>query len=273
VGAVQRLATMVIVGLVALSTILVLYLADESNRIDAKEEELQEAAVERGTANYLSLCLPCHGPAGEGRTAGDGRVGAALGGVNTSLNQTGINAQGTPYAGGLDARTSYLIKTIHDGIAPIMPAWGVENGGPLNDDQIAELVTMIQHVDWNVVYNEAVEQAGGQYPTAIPTATKAAASPTAEPAPGSYNIEMQDISFAETTLTVPANTEITINLTNTGALNHTFDIDELGVSSGEYASGQTGTVTFNTGKPGEYEYYCAIPGHREQGMVGKLIVQ
>lgn len=55
-----------IVGLVALSTILVLYLADESNRIKAEEEEQQEAAVERGTANYISLCMSCHGPAGKG---------------------------------------------------------------------------------------------------------------------------------------------------------------------------------------------------------------
>ena len=99
-GAVQRLATMVIVGLVALSTILVLYLADESNRIDAAVDEQHHDTIERATANYISLCMACHGPAGEGYTEGTGRVGAALGGVNTSVNQEGVNAQGTPVVGG-----------------------------------------------------------------------------------------------------------------------------------------------------------------------------
>ena len=272
-GAVQRLATMVIVGLVALSTILVLYLADESNRITAKEEELQHSAIERATANYLSLCLSCHGPAGEGRLAGDGRIGAALGGTNTSLNQEGVRADGTPYPGGLEARTSYLSKTIHNGLpGGIMPAWGEENAGALNNDQIEELVTFIQHVDWNEVYNEAVEASGG-YPTTEPTTAPTAAAPTEEPAAGAYHIEMKDIAFAETTLELPANTDVTINLTNTGALTHSFDIDELNVHSGDMAGGETKTITFNTGAAGTYEYYCAVPGHREAGMVGTLTVK
>jgi uncharacterized cupredoxin-like copper-binding protein len=31
-------------------------------------------------------------------------------------------------------------------------------------------------------------------------------------------------------------------------------------------------VTINAA-PGEYEYYCAVPGHKQAGMVGKLIVK
>jgi len=74
-------------------------------------------------------------------------------------------------------------------------------------------------------------------------------------------------------LTVQANTEITINLTNNGLAPHTFDIDALGVDSGEIPPGGTGTVTFNSGAPGTYEFYCKVPGHKEAGMVGTLIVQ
>ena len=90
--------------------------------------------------------------------------------------------------------------------------------------------------------------------------------------PVTIDLAMLDISFDQTEITVPANTEITINLVNSGALTHSFDIDELNVHSGDYAAGQSGTVTFNSGAPGEYEFYCAIPGHREVGMAGKLIV-
>ena len=54
-GSVQRLATVVIVGLVALSTILFLYLGDEDNRINAKEEEHLENTINRATENWTAL--------------------------------------------------------------------------------------------------------------------------------------------------------------------------------------------------------------------------
>ena len=101
----------------------------------------------------------------------------------------------------------------------------------------------------------------------------AAVPPSGAAGATTVNVEMKDIAFAEKELTVPANSEITINLTNTGASSHNFNIDDLTVVSGDYQAGQTGTVTFTTGAPGEYEYYCNIPGHKEVGMVGKLIVQ
>lgn len=87
-----------------------------------------------------------------------------------------------------------------------------------------------------------------------------------------FAIEMIDIAYTQTELVVPANTEITINLVNNGAAVHTFTIDELDVASGDLASGETSSVTFDTGEPGEYEFYCSIPGHREAGMVGTLTV-
>jgi plastocyanin len=295
VGAVQKLATVVIVGLVALATVLVLYLADEDNRIDAEEQAQEHDAIERAIANYISLCLRCHGPAGEGYLApgeaGTGRIGAPLGGDTfaTRLNQEGIQANGTPYAGGVTARATAIADTIHNGRVTVgMPAWSEANGGPLNDAQIEELVTMIQHVDWNEVYNESLieEEVDGEtvylYPTAEPNdprKTPTAESGDSSPTPSSddaetdaQSVEMVDIAFNPTEITIPANTDVTIDLFNSGAANHTFDIDELDIHSGDYAAGQTGSVTINA-PPGEYEYYCAVPGHKESGMVGKLIVQ
>jgi plastocyanin/mono/diheme cytochrome c family protein len=287
VGAVQRLATIVIIGLVAVSTILVLYLADESNRGRAKEEQLQHAAIERGQANYISLCMSCHGPAGEGYLApgeaGTGRTGAPL---KLEMYRTGVNEQGTPVAkmnGSAEGAATVISNAIHEGIPDgrggyRMPPWGEELGGPLNDSQIEELVVFIQHADWNAVYNAAIEYAGG-YPTAPPAPTTAAtAEPTEAPSDGggdsatTFDVEMVDIAFTQTELIVPANTEITINLVNNGAAVHNLHIDELGVNSGDYMAGQSGTITFNTGAPGEYEFYCSIPGHREAGMVGIIKV-
>jgi plastocyanin len=288
VGAVQKLATVVIVGLVALATVLVLYLADEDNRIEAEEEAQEHAAIERATANYLSLCLSCHGPAGEGYLTpgemGTGRIGAPLGGNTfaTKMNQEGLQADGSPVPGGVNARATVLAQTIHEGRVEVgMPAWGEENGGPLNPAQIEEMVTMIQHVDWNEVYNEAIKMYGG-YPTAAPndprrtpTATAEGGEPTAAATTtgtAGVSVEMVDINFAPKEITIPANTDVTIDLVNTGATVHNFNVEALDVHSGDYSPGQTGTVTINAA-PGEYEYICSIPGHKESGMVGKLIVQ
>lgn len=286
-GSVQRLATVVIVGLVALSTVLFLYLGDEDNRIKAEAEEQQEIAIERGMETYLSNCLQCHGPAGEGYTepgvSGTGRVGAALGGVNTSLNQTGINSQGTPVAGGLEGRETTIHDTIYFGLENPdgtyrMPPFSDTLGGPLNDEQINELVLLIQHGDWNEVYNHAIELSGG-YPTPPPGAateepaadTGAATDASGAPAADSgITIAMHDIYFDPTDFTIPADTPTEIHFVNDGAAVHDFTIDELGIHV-SLNPGETATETINA-PAGEYEYYCSVPGHKDAGMVGKLIV-
>jgi uncharacterized cupredoxin-like copper-binding protein len=37
--------------------------------------------------------------------------------------------------------------------------------------------------------------------------------------------------------------------------------------------GQAGTLEFTPTKPGTYEFICTVPGHKEAGMVGALIVK
>jgi plastocyanin/mono/diheme cytochrome c family protein len=290
VGSVQKLATVVIVGLVAVSTVLVLYLADENNRIKAEERSQQDDAIERATANYLSLCLPCHGPAGEGLLTpgeqGTGRIGLPLGGNTyaTKLNQQGIQADGSPVPGGVKARATVIASTIHNGRVPAgMPAWGEENGGPLNPSQIEELTTMIQNVDWNRVYNEAIKMYGG-YPTANPTDPRktptpsTGGTPAATPTTGggqaaaAATVDMVDIAFDPKEITIPANTAVKVNLANKGAIAHNFNVDQLNVHSGDVQPGGTGSVTI-TAAPGDYQYYCAVPGHKEAGMVGTLHVK
>lgn len=48
------------------------------------------------------------------------------------------------------------------------------------------------------------------------------------------------------------------------------DAPDLHVSAGPNA---TGSVEFTPTAEGSYEFYCAVAGHKEAGMVGRLIVQ
>jgi uncharacterized cupredoxin-like copper-binding protein len=82
---------------------------------------------------------------------------------------------------------------------------------------------------------------------------------------------MVDIAFDPKALTIPANTDVTISLPNTGAAQHNFSIDELNISV-DVPPGQTGSVTINA-PAGTYQYYCNVPGHKEAGMFGTLTVQ
>ncbi|MGI8475895.1 MAG: cupredoxin domain-containing protein [Thermomicrobiales bacterium] len=107
-------------------------------------------------------------------------------------------------------------------------------------------------------------------PGAATTSVAAAPAPASSSAP--VSLSMVDIAFEPTELTIAAGTDVVVNVVNEGAATHNFNIDALNIHSGDYAAGQKGTVTINA-PAGTYEYYCSQPGHKEAGMVGKLIVK
>lgn len=70
-------------------------------------------------------------------------------------------------------------------------------------------------------------------------------------------------------LTLKQGEPVTLTFANTGF--HTFTVDELGVD--ELIEGSSSTIKFTPTQSGTFEFYCAVPGHREGGMVGTLTVQ
>jgi nitrite reductase (NO-forming) len=75
--------------------------------------------------------------------------------------------------------------------------------------------------------------------------------------------------FAPSTIKVNEG-PVQINLTNSEAMPHDFTIDDLDVKITVDANG-TASGTFDA-PPGTYEIYCSIPGHKDAGMVGTLVV-
>jgi uncharacterized cupredoxin-like copper-binding protein len=65
---------------------------------------------------------------------------------------------------------------------------------------------------------------------------------------------------------------VALRLENSDAGAHSFDIDELNVHVAMPA-GTPALALFKPSAPGTYTFYCSVPGHREAGMVGRLIVE
>lgn len=70
---------------------------------------------------------------------------------------------------------------------------------------------------------------------------------------------------------------VTIDLTNDAPLSHDVAVEdssgsELGKSD-LIANGETAALDLSNLKPGEYTFFCTVPGHREGGMEGTLTVK
>ena len=78
-------------------------------------------------------------------------------------------------------------------------------------------------------------------------------------------------SFDKKTLEAPAGT-ITIHLTNDASVPHDVAVEGNGVDekSETVTNGDT-SLTVDL-EPGEYTFYCDVPGHRAGGMEGTLTV-
>ncbi len=81
-----------------------------------------------------------------------------------------------------------------------------------------------------------------------------------------------NLAFDKKSLSAKAG-KVTITMANPSRLPHGVAVEGNGVDKdGQVVqNGGTSTVTV-TLKPGKYEFYCPVPGHRQAGMEGTLTV-
>lgn len=101
-------------------------------------------------------------------------------------------------------------------------------------------------------------------------------------------VDMVEFAFTPAEYTIPAGKEITLNLTNSGTVEHEFVIMKFGQTVSipfsdddegniywehEVEPGKSETVTFTAPADlGEYQIVCGTAGHLENSMLGKMIV-
>jgi plastocyanin len=80
--------------------------------------------------------------------------------------------------------------------------------------------------------------------------------------------------FDQEALEVPAG-EVSIDYTNPSPVPHNVAVEAGGeaLAQGATVSGGDSGAAIATLEPGEYVFYCSIPGHREAGMEGSLLVE
>jgi plastocyanin len=87
------------------------------------------------------------------------------------------------------------------------------------------------------------------------------------------------------TITMDVGDEINFSVVNDGKSFHAFGVtaadegfggiipgSEVAAASNPLKPGEGGESKFIAGEEGVYYYICTVPGHREQGMVGKIVV-
>ncbi len=109
------------------------------------------------------------------------------------------------------------------------------------------------------------------------TAHAAPSHPTgATPAAGAIAIEASrpsaEFAFfpSEVKVGAPGTFEVAFN--NTGKIVHTVTFTGVVGDTGNVNPGAAATIRVTFDKAGEYEFVCTVPGHKESGMRGKVVV-
>ena len=92
---------------------------------------------------------------------------------------------------------------------------------------------------------------------------------------GGQSVELvaTEFAFDPADVSVDAAGETTFTVSNEGQFPHALEIEGNGIGEGtdELAPGESGSVSVDL-EPGEYELYCPVGDHRDQGMEGTLVV-
>lgn len=134
----------------------------------------------------------------------------------------------------------------------------ITNGDPTVEAHVDDV-----HEEPDEAAHEATESEAGAH----------ADEGTVDPDAPLIHVIGSEFAYSPASFEVEAGHAFTLMLHNEGGLEHDITIEGFEEMGGIHLiAGEDGMNTFTLDEPGEYTYYCTIPGHREAGMVGTLVV-
>jgi len=89
---------------------------------------------------------------------------------------------------------------------------------------------------------------------------------------GTIEVIGKEFSYSPAKLTVKAGQPVTIVLKNIGSIEHDIKISDPKFKL-TVPGNNTGDKVLTADKPGTYQMYCSVAGHKEAGMKGELVVE
>ena len=115
---------------------------------------------------------------------------------------------------------------------------------------------------------------GGQGATSTTRAPATQPNTTAKSREAAFAVTEREYSLSPSRLEVPRTGEFTISVRNGGSVQHALEVEGPAgeVRTGPLAPGSTAQLKVELTKPGRYEWYCPIDGHKGRGMRGTIVV-
>ena len=87
-------------------------------------------------------------------------------------------------------------------------------------------------------------------------------------------ITAKEFSFEPDVITVRPGERVRFVIVNRGTTDHEFESDEAKIEEITIPAGKQRILTWTAStQPGEFGFVCDAPGHKEAGMLGKIVVQ
>src|SRR5262245_56839113 len=105
---------------------------------------------------------------------------------------------------------------------------------------------------------------------ALLTAAQAKHDSSQQVSAGGTSVALSEFALEPASVTVPVGGKLTV--VNNGTIEHNLSIDGTDIKTKNLGAGDSEVLDLSKLESGMYTMFCGVPGHKDQGMVGDLMV-
>lgn len=84
-------------------------------------------------------------------------------------------------------------------------------------------------------------------------------------------VTAKEFAFQPATISAKPGQTLRIKLVNEGKVSHNLHIAGSDAKTETIQAGNSDTIEFTVPEKGETRFFCAVPGHEQSGMVGRVV--